>query len=184
VAPLFFAQSGSPIGVGWSESGCTACQAFGEASPPASVSTNEENAVFASNYSGGSSSHNNVSGSGGIGTNNPSGVNMFSDPAAVFAEFRRCILGIDTSCGGYGNLRGLPTWNLDATVAKDVGVWKEGRVGATVSFAFTNVLNHFQPANPSGTALSLTSPTQFGRITSANPNNTPRNLEFGLRIHF
>lgn len=116
---------------------------------------------------------------GRIGTNNPYGLNIFTNPAAVYSEFRRCVLGYDTSCGGYGDLRGLPTFNLDATAAKNIGVWKEGRVGATLSFAFTNVLNHFQPGAPS---LSLTSPTLFGRITSQA--NTPRNLEFGLRVYF
>jgi hypothetical protein len=185
IAPLFFAQSGSPLGVTYSESGCYGCQAFGEATPPASVGSVTEDAVFASHYTGGSSAHTNVSGSNGIGTNSPASMNMFSDPAAVYAEFRRCVLGIDTSCGGYGNIRTLPTWNLDATAAKDIGVWKEGRVGATLSFAFTNVLNHFQPGTPSGTtSLSLSNPTAFGRITTASTANTPRNLEFGLRIHF
>ena len=45
---------------------------------------------------------------------------MFADPAAVYAGFRRCILGLDTSCGSTGNIRGLNRWNLDATLAKDV----------------------------------------------------------------
>jgi hypothetical protein len=179
MAPLFFAQSGAPIGVGYSESGCSACQAFGSASPPASVSNPTEDAVFATTYSGGNSAHYAVPGSNGIGTTNPYGLNQFSDPAAVYAQFRRCVLGIDTSCGGYGNIRGLPTWNLDASVAKNIGIWKEGRVGANLSFAFTNIMNHFQPGSAS---LSLTTPTQFGRITTQG--NTPRNLEFGLRVYF
>ena len=40
---------------------------------------------------------------------------MFADPAAILAEFRKCILGFDTNCGGYA-LRGLPRWNLDLAV--------------------------------------------------------------------
>ncbi len=180
IAPLFFAQSGAPIGVSYSEGSCTACQAFGEATPPAALSTTAENAVAASLYTGGSSRNNNVSGSNGIGTNNSTGLNMFTDPATVYSEFRRCVLGIDTSCGGYGPIRGLSTWNLDATASKDIGVWKEGRVGAQLQFQITNVLNHFQPGNPS--SLSLTSPATFGRITTQA--NTPRNMEFGLRVHF
>jgi hypothetical protein len=176
---LFFAQSGSPIGVSYSESGCTGCQAFGEVTPSASFSAYEQ-AVGATSFTGGSSAHYAVAGSNGIGSTNPYGLNMFKDPSAVYSEFRRCVLGVDTSCGGTGNLRGLSTWNLDASVAKDVGIWKEGRVGATLSFAFTNIMNHFQPGNPS--SLSLTAPTTFGRITTQS--NTPRNLEFGLRIHF
>lgn len=180
IAPLFTAQSGSPIGVGYTEGSCTACQAFGEATPPASVTTETENAVFASPFTGGNSRNNNIAGSNGIGTNNPYGLNMFTNPSSIYNEFRPCVLGVDTSCAGAGNIRGLPIWNLDATAIKDIGVWKEGRVGASLSFQFTNILNHFQPSNPS--SLSLSSPTTFGRITSQG--NIPRNMEFGLRVHF
>ena len=94
----------------------------------------------------------------------------------------------DTSCGGYGPIRNLPTWNLDASLNKNIFIAKEGRVAATLSFQFTNLLNHFQAAGPS--SLALTSPTTFGRITAsaisgtATLGNTPRNVEFGLRIHF
>ncbi len=179
VAPLFFAQSGAPICVGWSEGTTASYQAFGESSST-SITSNAECALAASAFTGGNTLHANVVGTGGIATNNPTGLNLFANPSTVYNEFRRCVLGIDTSCGGYGNLRGLPTWNLDAAITKDVAVWREGRAGATFSFTFTNILNHFQPSNPS--SLSLTSPTTFGRITGQS--NTPRNLEFGLRIHF
>ena len=96
----------------------------------------------------------------------------------MYSEFRPCVLGFDTSCGGYANLRGLPTWNVDVSITKDLGLHKE-QVGAQFFVAITNVLNHFQPGNPS---LSLSSPTTFGQITSQA--NTPRNMEFGVRIHF
>jgi hypothetical protein len=178
ISPLFTAQSGAGTSVTYSEGSCTGCQAFGEVTTGSSFGSSAENAVGVSHYTGGNSSFKNVAGSGGIGTNNPTGLNQFADPASVFAEFRRCVLGSDTSCGGYYNLRGLPTWNLDATVAKDIGLFRE-RVGATLIFQFTNLLNHFQPGAAS---LSLTSPTNFGKITTQG--NTPRNMEFGLRIHF
>jgi hypothetical protein len=178
ISPLFTAQSGGGTAPSYSEGSCTNCQAFGEVTPPASSGSSTENAVLAGPYTGGNSAHYNTPGSAGIGTNNPAGLSMFSDPAASYLQFRQCILGADTSCGGYYNLRGLPTWNLDATVAKDLAVFRE-RVGVTFIFQFTNVLNHFQPGNPS---LSLTSPTTFGRITTQA--NTPRNMEFGLRLHF
>jgi hypothetical protein len=178
-APLFTAQSGSPLGVTYTEGGfCTGCQAFGESSSTGASSL-AEFAMFASPYTGGSSAEYNVTGTNGIGTNNPVGVNQFKNPALIYSEFRPCILGYDTSCGGAGNIRSQPTWNVDATALKDIGVWKEGRVGATLSFQITNVLNHVQLGNPS---LSLNSPTLFGRITTQA--NTPRNMEFGLRIHF
>jgi len=174
ISPLFTAYSGSPIAVSYVPS---FTQAFGETSS-SSVSSNAENAVAAAAFTGGNSTHYGVTGSGGIGTNNPYGVNMFSNPAAVYAEFRPCVLGIDTSCGGYANERGMPQWNLDTAVAKDFGIIGE-RLGVALIFQFTNIMNHNVLSNPT---LSLTSPSTFGRITTQA--NTPRNMEFGLRIHF
>jgi hypothetical protein len=187
VAPLFIAQSGAPIGISYTTGSGTAYQSFGQSSST-SISSYVENAVQIAPVSPGNSAHYGVAGSNGIGTNNATGLNLFSDPATVYNSFRKCILGYDTSCGGYGNLRGLPIWNLDASLSKNIFVAREGRIGATLSFQFTNVLNHFQPANPS--SLALTSPTTFGRITASSASgtttvgNTPRNVEFGLRVHF
>ena len=44
---------------------------------------------------------------------------------------------------------------------------------------FANVLNKFQPDNPS---MNLDTPASFGNITSQA--NTLRQIEFGLRVHF
>jgi hypothetical protein len=177
IAPLFTAQSGSPLCVGYTAG--SEGQPFGSTSSANVSPVPGQCAIPIVPTSYQNSLNENVSGSGGIGTNNPTGLNYFANPAAAEANFRKCILGYDTSCGGSGTMRGLPTWNLDASALKDIGVWKDGRVGATLSFSFTNVLNHFQAGSPS---LSLSSPTTFGRITSQA--NTPRNLEFGLRVHF
>jgi len=177
IAPLFTAQSGGGTSVTYSEGSCAGCQAFGEVTPPGASSSTAENAVFAAKYTGGNTAHKGVTGSSGVGTSNPEGINMFTDPAAVLGQFRKCVLGLDTSCGGYYTMRGLPRWNLDATLSKDFRFSE--RIGATFSFQFTNVLNHFQPADP---ALVLTTPTQFGRITGQV--GQPRQLEFGLRLHF
>ncbi|MGA2261496.1 MAG: hypothetical protein ABSH28_08670 [Acidobacteriota bacterium] len=175
IAPLFTAQSGAGTAVSYSAN--SPLQAFGESSS-ASIGASTEEAVFAKPYTGGNTAYYGVTGSNGVGTNNPYGVNMFSDPATVYSQFRPCILGKDTSCGGYYNLRGLPRWNLDASLSKDFGIIGE-RVHATLTFMFTNVMNHLVLGGPS---LSLTNPTQFGRITTQA--NTPRNMEFGLRISF
>jgi hypothetical protein len=178
-SPLFTAQSGSGIEPSYSEINCTACQAFGEVgNSAASDSSIAEGAVGLMPYTGTTTAKYGVYGSNGVGTKNPYGINMYSDPSAVIAQFRPCVLGFDTSCGGYYNLRGLPTWNMDLSVIKDIGIHRE-RVGAQMYFQFSNVLNHFQPSNPS---LSLSSPTTFGVINGQA--NTPRNLEFGLRVHF
>jgi hypothetical protein len=180
IAPLFTAQSGSPICVGYTAG--SEGQAFGSSSSANISPTPGVCAIQITPQKLNITEYENVTTSGGgigVGTNNTTGLGAFTNPAAVEANFRRCILGFDTSCGGAGTMRGFPTWNLDAQALKDVAFWKDGKAGATLSFSFTNVLNHFQPSNPS---LSITSPTTFGKISGQS--NTPRNLEFGLRIHF
>jgi hypothetical protein len=127
----------------------------------------------------GSNGTNIIYGTNGVGAKTSAPyLQAFANPAAVYAEFRPFVLGFDTGCGGGANMRGLPAWDLDADVIKDIGVYKE-RVGVMLFFTITNGLNHFQPSNPS---FSLTSPTTFGLITSQA--NTPRNMEFGVRVHF
>jgi len=187
ISPFLTAQSGFPIGIGYSETNCTACQGFGEVGNTSSSGSAFESAIPLGPFTGGHSAHTGVPGSiiaiNGVNvsvgtTGNPSQVNIFADPASVLANFRRCVLGIDTSCGSVGNLRGLNRWNLDATVAKDLKFTE--RVGATFTLQFTNVLNHFQPSDPS--SLTLTTPANFGRIT--NSVYAGRQMEIGLRLHF
>ena len=190
-SPLFTAQSGNGTGVSYSEGSGASTQAFGEVSTGSGTTSTSEAAVGFGPYTGTTSVKYNQYGSTtsapvgffgataiGTKTSGTYGLNMYSDPASVYQEFRPCVLGYDTSCGGYYGLRGLPTWNLDMSIVKDIGLHKES-VGATVFLQVTNILNHFQPSGPS---LSLTGPTTFGQITSQA--NTPRNMEFGLRIHF
>jgi hypothetical protein len=179
LSPLLTAQSGGALVPGYSEGGCTGCQAFGEVSTTSSATTSfSTNAPAAAPYTGGNSAHYNIiPTSGGVGTSNTAGVNMFADPASVLAEFRKCVLGLDGNCGGLA-MRGLPRWNLDLGVNKTVTFWREG-MGADFSFQFTNVLNHVVMGNP---ALTITTPSTFGRITGTN--STARQMEFGLRLHF
>jgi hypothetical protein len=182
ISPLFTAQSGAPICAYYTQGTLTGTQsqAFGESSSGSiSAASAGDCAVGSAPLTGTPSAYYNNAGSNGVGNSNPQAINMYSNPAAVLSELRPCVLGMDTNCGGYGNLRGLPTWNLDAGVLKNIGVWKEGRIGATLSFQFTNVLNHMQPGNGS---LNMSSPATFGRITTQA--NTPRQMEFGLRLHF
>jgi len=177
-SPIFTAQSGTPFAPGYSEGGCSNCQSFGEVSTTSSATTAfTTNAQGAAPFTGGTGVNYNVSGSGGIGTNNPAGVNQFPDPATVFNEFRRCILGFDGKCGGFA-MRYSPRWNMDLGIHKSISFWREG-VGADFNVLFTNVFNHVVMSSP---AMTLTSPTTFGRITGTV--STPRNMEFGLRLHF
>ena len=155
--------------------------AFGEIYS-GSGSSNNEGAVLQVPFTGGNSAHYNVTVASGAGVNGNasaggSGINMFEDPNAIKAEFRRLILGLDHDGGGTGIVRGFGTWNLDMTLSKDFRARE--RVGATLMFQFTNVLNHFQPSNPT---LNIDSPSSFGVVTSQA--NTPRQMQFGLRIRF
>jgi hypothetical protein len=117
--------------------------------------------------------------------NGGNSINMFSNPAAVLGEFRNCILGYDTSCGSIGQIRGLPSWNMDANIAKDFRLFRE-RIFATLSFQFTNVFNHVALGDP---YLDLSNPQAFGVLGSNNPGeggqiNNPRQITFNLRVKF
>jgi hypothetical protein len=188
---LFTAQSGAPNAVSYSEGSCTGCEAFGEVTTPGTSAVSGgvgEAAVGASPYTGniavrynesfsGTNASNIVEGAGSVSTKTSSPyLQAFQNPAQVWSEFRPCVLGYDTSCAGGFGIRGLPTWNVDTSVTKDIGVYKE-RVSARLYVLCTNTLNHVQMSNPT---LTLTTPTTFGQITTQS--NTPRQMEFGVRF--
>jgi hypothetical protein len=197
ISPLFTAQSGAPLQVNVGTGSNSDAQAFGEVYGNNNAAY--ENAVLTGPYTGGNSAHNNVTSSGPAGINGNaakggSGLNLFADPNATYALFRRPILGYDTSGGGAGVLRGLPSWSLDVTLSKEIRATE--RLGATLIIQITNVLNHFQPANPT---LNIDSPQTWGVITNQAttgnlsgiggtadgvPAINPRQMEFGLRVHF
>ncbi len=191
---IMTARSGAPLAVG-TISGDSFGESFGEGQNSNTIETatfGQDGAVLAGNYTGGNSAHYNVNiantaSSAGVNSNSGNGgnnINMFSNPAAVYNQFRPCILGYDTSCGSQGQIRGLPNWNMDANIAKDIPLFRE-RVFATLSFQFTNLFNHVALADP---YLDLSTPSDFGVLGSDNPNggqvNNPRQITFNLRIKF
>jgi hypothetical protein len=193
IAPLFTAHSGAPWNV-YSYAG--GCQSFGETN--CATGGTLDGAVLNGPFTFGNSVHYGLtvpedaaSNPLGVGVNsNPDnggqGVNLYSNPVAAYNDYRNCVLGFDTNCGSNGNIRGVPFWNLDATISKDIGVWKEGRVGATLIFQITNILNHVNFNNP---YLDISDPADFGVMGTSNANGAgeqegPRNMEFGVRIHF
>ena len=197
ISPLFTAQSGAPLQVNVGTGSNSDAQAFGEIY--GNNNRAHENAVLTAPFNGGNSAHNNVTSSGPAGINGNaakggSGINLFADPNAAYALFRRPILGYDTTGGGAGVIRGLPSWSLDTTISKEIRATE--RVGATLIIQITNVLNHFQPANPT---MNIDSPQTWGVITDQStvgalsgiggtpggvPAINPRQMEFGLRVHF
>jgi hypothetical protein len=177
-APIFTARSGYPLRVNTSSGNG---QAFGQIFS-SSGSSDVEGAILTGPFTNGNSAHYDIKGSNGKGTNSDpatggSGINMFENPEAAYGMFRRLILGVDHNGGGWGVLRGFPTWNLDMSISKEFRVLEQ--IGVSLIFQFTNILNHFQPANPS---VNLDSPAGFGVVT--NQTGNPRQLQFGLRVRF
>jgi hypothetical protein len=185
IAPIFTARSGAPLYV-YSAGGQQ--QSFGESQTCSPCFG--DGAVLAAPWTGGTNSHYNFSapttgagaGVNGNANNGGNNINMFTNPAQTYNEFRNCILGYDTSCGSNGQIRGMSQWNMDLNVAKDINLFRE-RVSATLSFQFSNVFNHVVLADP---YLDITSPADWG-VLGANENgqaNSPRNLTFVLKVRF
>lgn len=171
-SPIFFAGSGLPLEINTTNGDS---QAFGEGD-----STNYfplENGVLTCANTFGSSRHNGVSGSGGIATNG--NINMFANPVAVWGCLRDPILGLDAGHnGGAGNaFRGMPFWNMDFQVRKNIHVTE--RFSLEVQSIYSNIFNHDQLADP---VLDLSNPAGFGVINTQA--NTPRSIEIGLRVRF
>jgi hypothetical protein len=175
ISPLFVAGSGFPVEA---QTGNGNCESFGEGNC-ANEST-YENAVALGPLNYSPSRKQNVFGSNGVGTAG-AGQNVFANPESAFNLFRNPILGVDGQIGGGGPIYGLPFWNLDLALNKNLKITE--RFAANLYIASTNVLNHMQPADP---CLELYDPTTFG-VLGCGGNvqaNTPRRMEFGLRVTF
>jgi hypothetical protein len=161
-SPVFAAGSGAPVYCGTN----TNAQSFG-AGDGANFFDNEQ-CIFTGAHPYGSSLHNNAG---------PGAFNAFADPAGLYATVRNPILGLDTGTGGVGAIRGLPYWNVDARVTKNLKIWE--RVSTQFEVVFTNVFNHpvFSDAS-----LDPTNPAGFGVISSQG--NNPRAMQLGARVTF
>jgi hypothetical protein len=184
IAPLFTARTGLPQRLSTATNG----ESFGEVYN--GQTANYEGAAGFKPFTGGNQAQYNVpapsscatpGGNVGVGTSGNTGMNMFADPCAVYNQFRRPVLGQDSQSGNYG-IRGFPFWNLDATISKDFRVTES--IGATLTFQFVNILNHFVPNDPT---TSIDTATTFGVVNNqyTTPNGAQnRSMEFGLRIRF
>ena len=184
-APILDMGSGLPVGVytaQWSSSAYTGGQSFG-GMDGGNISDYENAVNICGNKSFGSSRHNNFSpGSSSFGENAPA--NMFQDPESVYNCFRQPILGVDNGHnGGVGNLRGLPFWNVDFNIKKNLLITE--RFSAEFGAVFTNVFNHNQLADPG--QMYLTDPSDFGSLETsggAYQVNNPRKIELAVRFKF
>ena len=188
-APIFAAGTGYPLPCGTNSGGSFAAGLADSQSFGAGDSTNfftNANCVNTVPINFGTSAHLGVNGgtdtfgndiaSATAGTGNAA-VNIFADPVAAFGAFRAPILGIDVKNPGNGSVRGMPYWNMDLSIKKNIRVSE--RFSLELQSVFSNVLNHNQFANPT---LDLADPTSWGVINSQI--NPPRSMEFGIRLNF
>ncbi len=174
IAPILSIYSGLPLKVLTGSS-----QEFGQGG-----STNSAGAVLVAPNNFGNSFHSGVAGSASTGvatTGDPSkggtGLNLFADPNAVLNSFRPASVGVDTTSGGGGQLRGMGHWNIDLAVSRRFRFTE--RWSATLSGQLFNAFNVVQFNDP---AVNLQSPQSFGVVTSQL--NNPRIIQMGLHLDF
>ncbi len=113
-------------------------------------------------------------------------VNMFKEGVAAASDFRNPILGLDNKDGGDGNIFGLPYWNLDLSVRKNIRV-AEG-ISVELQGVFADVLNHNQFLDPVGGAASgLFNTGGFGALNGGSAQEQAggdRQIEIGARVRF
>jgi hypothetical protein len=180
LAPIFTAGTGVPMILGTINGGG---QAFGEGdSSNFFVNGESENAIPMAPLHGGV--HYNFNGKDPINGSFP---NLFADPTAAYNSIRQPILGYDKTDGGWGFVRGLGYWNVDLSLKKNINLTERFNLEAQV--VFSNIFNHVMFYDPgfggiaSNDYLDTSSgPPSFG--TLPGQGNTPRTMEFGLRLNF
>jgi hypothetical protein len=187
LAPILTIGSGLPLMVSPSSNGAGVYgggQSFGEGE--GSDFGSFENAILICPNTFGNSRIRNVPGSNGVG-DSAFGDNIFKDPFAALNCFRNPILGLDDGHnGGAGStLRGLPYWNVDLAMLKNIRV--NERFSAELGVTFTNVLNHPTLLDPGATyagagIMTMASPPDFGVLTGQG--NIPRQMAFNIRVRF
>ncbi|HXW56556.1 MAG TPA: carboxypeptidase-like regulatory domain-containing protein [Candidatus Cybelea sp.] len=173
--PLFVAGSGFPVEV---QTGNGNGSSWGEGDAN-NESGATENAILIGPLDYTNTRKQGVSGTVDGGPLFGSGQNVFTNPGAAWDAFRNPILGIDTKDGGAGPVRGLPFWNMDLGLKKDLKFTE--RFDLQFYGNFTNVFNHMQAADP---FLALYYPPLFGVLGGGGnvQANTPRQVQLGIRF--
>jgi len=115
--------------------------------------------------------------------------NIFAAGPSAISDFRNPILGLDARDGGNGNIIGLPYWNMDFSVRKNIRVAES--VSLEVQGVVANIFNHNQWLDPVGiytTGLFAGSgPGGFGTLSGGSAQEEPggnRQIEVGVRVRF
>ncbi|HEU5452252.1 MAG TPA: carboxypeptidase-like regulatory domain-containing protein [Terriglobales bacterium] len=175
-APVFTTGTGSPLFCNT----VTDAQAFG-AGDGQNFFTNE-NCVSNSGKIPAAGIHSGVAGTNGVGVDTAGTIanaqlNIYSDPNAIWNNFRNPILGVDNFRATFNGMRGLGYWNVDLSVRKNIRVAE--RFSLEAQMMFQNVFNHLIFNDPS---METDVPGSWGVLNSQR--NGPRTMEFGIRASF
>ncbi|MGH9486810.1 MAG: carboxypeptidase regulatory-like domain-containing protein [Terriglobales bacterium] len=163
-----------------------ACGAYGAGD--CSATYTEDTAILTTGYTGGSGIVRNFKpgtstvGSVSLGANGGTGMDRFSDPAAVLAEFRPEVLGEDTTGSEGNNIPGMSQTDVNFSVTKDLALSE--RFSTELNATATNLFNHFS-ASEDFEDLDL--PSEFGVIGGNSLDSFEgfnREVELGLVVRW
>jgi hypothetical protein len=183
-SPIFTAGSGAPDfcntnTTGFFGEGYSGAQDFGSADGASTGDFTTANCVLTSRAGTSAGVHSFTYTP--AGTTTPVTIQtMFANPPAVFANLRPLVLGFDHNSGGFGPFRGLPYWNVNLGVKKNIRVTE--RLGLEASVNFNNVMNHNQLLDPGAMGIAGQDPHTLGQLTTEG--TIPRTMEFGIRVNF
>jgi Carboxypeptidase regulatory-like domain len=175
ISPILAIGSGQPLGCGTNQGAASAGQGFGAGDSSNFFTT--ENCILTKAASGGSAS---------LHKDGDAQFNIFADPAGVLSTLRPAILGLDNNTGGVGVFRGLPYWNVDIRLVKNIHITE--RTNLEFQYVVTNLFNHPVFSDPAagdaqtGLGVDPTDPSSFGVVNTQG--NNPRQMQFGLRFTF
>jgi len=109
-------------------------------------------------------------------------VNIFKDGTAQANNWRNPILGLDTRNGGAGALNGLPYWNMDFSIKKNIKIAES--VSMELQGVFANVFNHMQWLDPPFNTGLFDGSDPSGGFGTLGGEAGPRSIEIGARVRF
>ncbi|HXR97846.1 MAG TPA: carboxypeptidase-like regulatory domain-containing protein [Terriglobales bacterium] len=109
---------------------------------------------------------------------NGTGINRFgNNAAAVLANYRPLVLGLDGNGNSGGHIPGLSQTLVNFSVTKNLAFSE--RFSTEINAQATNLFNHFSASQPT---LGIDNPKTFGQING--DSQSPRTVEVGLAIRW
>ena len=177
VSGIFNAYSGLPLSVNCDGDMGTAYFLLGSGAPCASSVNLSGLAGMHTGVGTGTSNNVNDVFLSGTSVGGGTGLNIFANPAAVLSNVTPVNIASTTQLP-WGQLRMIPSWNVDIGVAKSISFRERLRLEFRADFL--NVFNQVQFATPSLDTVFAGS--TFGQLNTQI--NAPRNILIGGRLVF